>query len=94
MSKYSYQDKLRAQMRQWQERIDQLRVHIREVGAGSRRHFEEQIEDLQAKQKAANRKLEQLERTGRSVRKASRTRVDAARNKVDRALRRLVSRVR
>jgi len=91
MTKQSYPDKLRTQVRQWQDKIDQLRAHIKQAGCESRREFEEQIQDLQAKQKAANRKLEQLERTGRSVRKASRARVEAARTKVQRAVRRLVT---
>lgn len=91
MKKQSYQDKLRAQLRQWENRIDQLRVHIRQASAESRREFEERIEDLQAKQKAANRKLKQLERTGRGIRKASGARVNAARHKVHRVVKRLVS---
>lgn len=91
MSKHAYRDKLRAQVRQWQDRIDQLRTHIRRAGSESRRELEEQIEDLLAKQKAANRKLEQLERTSRSVRVASRARVRTARGKVQRVVKRLVS---
>lgn len=91
MNKQSYQEKLRAQVRQWEERIDQLRAHIRQAGADSRREIEERLEDLQAKQEAANRKLKQLERTGRGIRKASSARARAARHKVHRAVKRLVS---
>lgn len=91
MRKHSYQDKLRTQVRQWQEKIDQLKAHIKQAGSDSGRDFEERIQDLQAKQKAANQKLEQLERTGKNVGKASRARVNAARHKVHRAVRRLVS---
>lgn len=91
MNKQSYHEKLRAQVRQWENRIDQLRAHIRQAGSESRREFEDRIEDLQAKQKAANRKLKQLERTGRGIRKASGARVNAARHKVHRVVKRLVS---
>lgn len=91
MNKQSYQEKLRAQVRQWENRIDQLRAHIRQAGSESRREFEERIEDLQAKQKAANRKLKQLERTGRGIRNAYGARVNAARHKVHRVVKRLVS---
>lgn len=91
MTKHSYQDKLRTQLRQWQDRIDQLRAHVGQAGSESRRHFQEQIEDLQAKQKAANRKLDELARTHGSVRKTARRRINAAGSRIQQVIRRVVS---
>ncbi len=91
MKEHSYQDKLRAQVRQWQDRIDRLRANVRQAGTDSRRQFEEQIEDLQAKQKAATRKLAELERSGGSPGRASRGRIRAAKSRMQHAIRRLVS---
>lgn len=91
MTKHSYQDKLRTQVRQWQDRIDQLRVRVGQPGSESRRHFQEQIEDLQAKQKAANRKLDELARARGNVGKTARGRINAAGSRIQHVIRRVVS---
>jgi len=91
MSRQSYPDKLRAQIRHWQERMDELRTQLGQAGTDSRRQFDEQLRDLQAKQQAAKRKLDQLDRTGRSVRRKSRAFLGTARTRVNRVVRRLVS---
>lgn len=91
MKEHSYQDKLRAQVRQWQDRIDRLRANVRHAGTESRRHFEDQIEDLQAKQKAATRKLAELERSGGSAERVSRGRIRAAKSRMQHTIKRLVS---
>lgn len=91
MRKRSYQDKLQTQVRQWQSKIDQLRAHMKQAGSDTRRQFEDQIQDLQAKQKAAKRKLEQFERSGQNLRDGSRARVAAARDRMQRAVKKLVS---
>lgn len=61
MSKRAYPCKLRAQLSEWEKRIDQLRRRMEQEGAAARLQFEHQIHDLQAKQSAARRKLAQLE---------------------------------
>lgn len=58
----SYQEKLREQVGRWQAGIDRLKEHLKQAGNGSRQQVEHQVRDLQAKQKAAHRKLEKLER--------------------------------
>lgn len=90
MRKRSYQDQLRTQIRQWQDRIDDLRARAGASGAGSRRQVDEQIEDLRAKQDAARRKLAQLDRRPGGIRQGSRARAAGVRDKVQRVVRRIV----
>lgn len=90
----AYQDKLRDQLKEWQDRMDRLRRHMRQAGAEGRRELEYQVEDLEAKQDAALRKLKELERTGRSVRDASRARIASTRKTLRNVVRRIVSGMR
>lgn len=94
MKERSYQEKLRKQLGQWQERIDGLREQMKHAGGESRHQAENRIQDLEAKQKAARHKLDQLarlNRAGEKVRRGSRNRIAGARKKVGNAIRRLVS---
>lgn len=71
MGKHAYQEKLRRQVCQWQAGIDRLKVRLQRVNAETRRELEHRVRDLQAKQQAARRKLEQLDRldhAGKSTR--------------------------
>ncbi|MDZ7841548.1 MAG: hypothetical protein U5R46_12170 [Gammaproteobacteria bacterium] len=89
MGKHSYQQQLRRQIQQWQARIDGLRAQAGENRTGCPGRIEEQIEDLRAKQDAANRKLEQLDREPRGLRRAYRA-TAAVRDSVNRIVRRFV----
>ena len=92
--KRAYPDKLRDQLREWHDRMERLRQHMRQGGAEGPRELQYQIEDLKAKQNAARRKLDELERTGRTVRDGSRARIEAAREKLQDVVRRIVSGMR
>ncbi|MGA8261869.1 MAG: hypothetical protein WB783_16785 [Arenicellales bacterium] len=90
----AYQDKLRNQLKEWQDRMDRLKRHMKQAGAEGRRELEYQIEDLKAKQDAALRKLEELERTGTSAREVSRARIESTRRTLQNVVRKIVSGMR
>lgn len=73
MRKYTYPKKLRSQVCQWQASIDRLKENLKRAGVDTRRQLEHQIQDLQAKQRAARRKLERLDRVGGPMGKSSRS---------------------
>jgi hypothetical protein len=92
--KYAYQEKLREQVSQWQAGIDRLKEHLKRAGDGTRQQVEHQIRDLQAKQKAARRKLDQLERLDEAGDRVGRAALKPARatlHGLRRALQRIVS---
>lgn len=66
MQNRHYPQKLRSQLREWQDKVDRLRQRLSHAGEESRRELENQIEDLHAKQKAAREKLAQMDRGGGS----------------------------
>lgn len=65
-----------------------------QAGDSRRRELEYQIEDLRAKQNAARRKLDELERSGPDSREDSRARMEATREKLRHVVRMIVSRMR
>lgn len=66
MGKHAYEEKLRRQVGQWQASIDRLKGRLEQASVETRVVLEQQIQDLQAKQKAARRKLKQLDHFGGS----------------------------
>lgn len=71
VGKHSYQHQLHRQIQKWQARIERLGAQAPEDRTGCPRRIEEEVEDLRAKQAAARRKLEQLEREPRGRREVS-----------------------
>jgi hypothetical protein len=94
MSQQTYADKLRVQMRRWRVRINELEARSARVNAAGRRAEQERLQDLRAKQQAAERRLEQLERAGRSARAVSGDCAGGVRGKVRRMVSSLLSGVR
>jgi hypothetical protein len=62
-TKTSYQDRIRAELKSWVAKFDQLKADVEKSGAEMRKMFEKQIEILGDKQKAAVRKLSTLKRS-------------------------------
>ena len=60
-SKDAYQKKLQAQLDEWSARIKQMEAKAAQANADAQRDYQEQIEDLKAKQAAAREKLEELQ---------------------------------
>ena len=82
MKERAYQQKLRAQLDEWQCRIEKLRQRVRKTGPDSRLEFEYQIQDLLAKQAAARRKLNQLQRANGTIGRGAGARVESAIKKI------------
>jgi len=62
MPNEAYDEKLREQIRRWQQKKDDLQSRLKQAGSGERRRLEQRVEDLEAKRTAARRKLDHLTR--------------------------------
>ncbi len=60
MSKQAYQEKLEAQLREWDARLDLLKAKAEAFGADAKIEFETQIAALQQKRHEAQAKLAEL----------------------------------
>lgn len=56
----AYQQKLETQLDEWRARVDKLEAKASQVSADARIEYNEQLQDLKAKQAAAKSKLEEL----------------------------------
>jgi len=65
--KEAYQDKMEAQLREWQAKIDVLKARVDRAGADQKVKYYERIESLKAKKKAADIKLAELRQAGESA---------------------------
>ena len=63
-AKKAYQDKMDAQLKEWQAKIDVLKAKADKAEAEQRARYYESIEKLRAKKKAADAKLAELHRAG------------------------------
>jgi len=63
-TKESYEKKLQAQLDEWKAEIDKLRARAEGAQADAQIEYERQIEDLQALQESANRRLLELKEAG------------------------------
>lgn len=65
MSKKSaYQEKLEAQLHEWDAKIDVLKAKAEKSNASAKAQHKEMIEDLKKKRAAAKDKLQELQRAG------------------------------
>jgi hypothetical protein len=62
--KKAYQDKMEAQLREWQAKIDVLKAKADKAKAEQQVKYYEKIENLRVKKKAADAKLAELRRAG------------------------------
>jgi len=62
--KKAYQDKMEAQLREWQAKIDVLKAKADKAEAEQRAKYYERIEKLRAKKKAADAKFAELRQAG------------------------------
>lgn len=60
MSKQAYQEKLEAQLREWDARLDLVKAKAAELGADAKIEFETQLAALQQRQHEARAKLADL----------------------------------
>lgn len=58
--KDAYQQKLQAQLDEWNAKIKQLEARMSQANADAKIQYQEQLEELKAKQAAARDKLDEL----------------------------------
>jgi uncharacterized coiled-coil DUF342 family protein len=63
-SREHYQEQIESKLNEWGGEIDKIRKKADKLGAEARGKYQEQIEDLRARQETARKKLEDLKRTG------------------------------
>ena len=62
--KEAFQKKLQAQLDEWETEINKLKARADKAGAEARLEYYKHVESLQAKHKAAKRKLDEFKETG------------------------------
>ena len=62
--KQAYEEKLKAQLNEWNAEIDLLKAKAERAEAEAKVNYRETIEDLQEKRSRANEKLQELQRAG------------------------------
>ena len=62
--KQAYEEKLEAQLREWQAKIDQLKARADRAEAEKKIDYQQEIDSLQARQQALQEKLEELRGAG------------------------------
>ena len=63
-SKEHYQEQIESTLNGWGEEIEKIRKKADKLGAEARGKYQEQIEELRARQETARKKLEDLKRAG------------------------------
>lgn len=62
--KEAYQKKLDAQLNEWRAEIDKLKAKAEKASAERQIEYNRQVDELEAKQKAARMKLEEIQKSG------------------------------
>lgn len=62
--KSAYEQKLDAQLAEWQADIDKLKAKIDKAGADGRLEYRKAVEELEAKRREAGRKAEEIKAAG------------------------------
>ena len=63
-TKQVYQEKIEAQLKEWQVGLDKLKVKTHKAKAEAKLEYQRQLEDLSAKQQVARQKFEALKQAG------------------------------
>ena len=84
--KEAYQKKRRAQLREWQAKIEGLKARADKTAAEQQIKFYKEIESLRKKQEYARKKLDELESAGEETWKEIREKVETARNDLKTAM--------
>ncbi len=63
-NKEAYQEKINAQLKQWQAELAKLKAQADEAKADAKIEYNRQIEDLATKRKNVEQKLQQLNKAG------------------------------
>lgn len=60
----AYVEKLKGKIDEWNKDIDKLQEKTGQMASGAREKYKKQIEDLRAKQKEAQSKMDELQKAG------------------------------
>lgn len=66
-SRQAYVQKLNAQLKEWDAKLDQLSAKAQKATADARINYENELESLKARRAVANRKLEELGQRGENA---------------------------
>lgn len=89
-NKKAYQERMEAELREWQAKIDVLKAKADKAQADQKLEYEEEIEALREKQEQVRERLEELQDAGEDAWQEVKAGLDAAwedmRSATDRAL--------
>lgn len=89
-NKKAYQERMEAELREWQAKIDVLKAKADKAQADQKLEYEEEIESLREKQEEVRERLEELQEAGEDAWQEVKAGLDAAweemRSATDRAL--------
>lgn len=77
-AKHGYQEKMEARLHEWQAKIDVLKSKANKVKAEQKIKYQEEIENLQDKQRKLREKLDELKISGESAWQEMKTSVEMA----------------
>ena len=84
--KEAYEQKIEARLDEWKAEINQLKAKAQKAEADAQIRYYKQIEDIQAKQEAARKKLRALKNAGEDAWKDLKTGLDDALNRLGDAI--------
>ncbi|MDZ7754116.1 MAG: coiled coil domain-containing protein [Gammaproteobacteria bacterium] len=91
-SKKAYQERMEAELREWQARIDVLKAKADKAQADQKLEYQEEIESVRAKQQQVRERMKELQDAGADAWQEVKAGLDAAwedmRSAADRALER------
>jgi len=93
-TKDAYQQKLEAQLREWQADIDKLKARADQADADRKIAYDNEIDSLQQKQQALRQKLEQLRSSGEDAWEELRSGAEKAWKDMDNAFKSALTRFR
>jgi hypothetical protein len=93
-NKDAYQQKLEAKLDEWRAEIDKLRAKGRQADADAQIQLDRQVEDLEKRQEAARRKLEELRSTSEDAWQDLKSGIEKAWDDLGNAVRSAVDRYR
>lgn len=90
----AYRDKIRAQLRQWEARLEELRAKKEEAAADARLKLGREIKEATRQREEAAKRLQQLERRGGLLWQETRSRLQSLSDRLRETLREMAGRAR
>ena len=77
-----YQEKMEAQLKEWQAKIDELTAKAQQASADAKLQYKKQMDVLRPKLEAAQQKLQELKTSGKNAGDNIKTGMEAAWNEL------------